>query len=112
MKVFDIQNDMAQAPSTSLVLFEPLDPLVYSELGTDEASGNFYAASLDYEVRSYLGSAQGGVRHARVSIGQLISTYIYRCFEEMYDDRRAVTPEELLNAFEQHAEYTTIGGKR
>lgn len=93
-KVFASKKDMAQAAAQPLVSGEQLDPPNYAEVWTEEASQLFHAAYLDDEERLHLPNAQGVVRHGRVSVGQLIPTFIHRCFAGMRQDRRVITSEE------------------
>ena len=46
-----------------------------------------------------------------MSVSQLLPVYVERCFAQHYYQRKVLTAEELLNALEQHAGYSTAGGQ-
>ena len=102
---------MAQATVTPLVLGEALHPPTYDKEWNEVSSRKFLGAYMDYEERLQIANQEGGVRHTKVPVGQLIPAYIRQCFELMYTDGRTMTAAELLNAVKQHAGFTTTGGR-
>ena len=46
-----------------------------------------------------------------MGVSQLIPVYVQRCFAQHYFLRKVLTAEEMLNALEQHAGYSTAGGQ-
>ena len=71
----------------------------------------FFASYRKYEQRVKFTNAERVVRRQLMSVSQLIPVYVQRCFAQHYYQRKVLTAEELLNALEQHAGYSTAGGQ-
>ena len=97
--------------ATPVVMGEQLDPPKYGELWSEAASRVFFASYREYEQRVKFANAEGVVRRQLMSVSQLIPVYVQRCFAQHYYQRKVLTAEELLNALEQHAGYSTAGGQ-
>ena len=70
-----------------------------------------FSPPTEYEQRVKFAIAEGVVRRQLMGDSQLIPVYVQRCFAQHYYQRQVLTAEELLNAREQLAGYSTAVGQ-
>ena len=97
--------------ATPVVMGEQLDPPKYGELWSEAASRVFLATYREYVQRVKFANAEGVVRRQLMGVSQLILVYVQRRFAQHYYQRQVLTAEELLNALNQHAGYSTAVGQ-
>ena len=97
--------------ATPVVMGEQLDPPKHGELWSEAASRVIFASYREYEQRVKFANAEGVVRRQLMSVSPLIAVYVQLCFAQHYYQRKVLTAEELMNALQQHAGYSTAGGQ-
>ena len=66
--------------ATPVVMGEQLDPPKYGKLWSEAASRVFFASYREYEQRVKFANDDGVVRRQLMSVSQIITVYVQRCF--------------------------------